>query len=431
MRFRTAHRRRSRAALPRHAPALVAALLVIALAAAGGAQWTPYANTPSSFGDLRFVVDVAAVPTVEGGSTVEISYSVTYDELTFVRYEGRYRARFEVTAVLYDDDDRQVAGDTWPRAVVLDAYEDTNSKRLAAREVLRVGVTEGRYRLKVELTSLDSRASGYVERTVDVTAFEGGLVKLGTIEFARVAEVGDSARFVPNPSRQYGEESPLVRALVPAYGESGTVYPVRYTVETIDGVTQLAERDTVRQTAWVTRHVHQFSVLELEVGDYVVRAKAAPPGGTAETEARFRVLSSPQSWGKDFEKMLTQVSYVASRRDIEELRDAPVEERDEAWERFWKKYDPDPATEENEFRDEFMRRLGYANVRFRTILEGWQTDMGRIYIQHGEPDDVESQPIGPQPYAWEVWYYYADHTRYLFMDRNGFGDYILVETTRI
>jgi len=435
MRIRTLDRRPPRQSRTPDLPISLLAIAAVALlATVCVAQWTPYGTAPSSFGNLRFIVDVASVPTLEGGSTVEISYSVTYDELPFIRHEGRFRARFEVTAVLYDGDGRQVAGDTWPRAVVLDSFDDTNSRKLAAREVLRVDVPEGRYRLKVELRSLDSRSVGYVERTIDVASLAPGHLLLGTVEFERVEsdpETGEE-RFVPNPSRQYGQENPLVRIIVPTYADSGTPYRLDMKVKTVGGETQLELSDSLAQDGWHTEHSQQFSVLDLEVGDYILHTRAHPPAGdTAETEARFRVLTSPRSWGEDFGKMMSQISYVASRRDLEELENAPEEERDEAWERFWKKQDPDPSTEDNPFRDEFLRRLGYVNIKFRSILEGWQTDMGRIYIQHGEPDDVESQPSGAQPYAWEVWYYYGDHTRYMFMDRHGFGDYVLVETSRI
>jgi len=418
----------------RRTTALLVAAFLLTIAGVCPAQYTPYGNAPSSFGNLRFIVDVAAVPTIEGGSTVEISYSVTYDELSFVRHDGRYRAGFEVMAVLYDRDGRQVAGDTWPRAVLLDSYDDTNSRKLAAREVLRVGVPEGRYRLKVELRSLDSRSAGYVERNIDVTPLEDGQLLLGTVEFERAEtdEASGDTVFVANPSRQYGQENPHVRVAVPVYGEEGVSYRLDVKVETVGGETVLAMSDSLSQDAWLSRQQQEFSVLDLEVGDYILRAIAHPPaGGSVEAEARFRVLTSPRSWGEDFGKMLTQVSYVARRGDLDELESASEDEREAAWERFWKKYDPSPDTEVNEFREEFLRRLGYANTRFRTILEGWQTDMGRIYIQYGEPDDVESQPSGAQPYALEVWYYYGEHTRYLFMDRHGFGDYVLVETSRI
>jgi len=335
MRIRTLDRRPPRQSRTPDLPISLLAIAAVALlATVCVAQWTPYGTAPSSFGNLRFIVDVASVPTLEGGSTVEISYSVTYDELPFIRHEGRFRARFEVTAVLYDGDGRQVAGDTWPRAVVLDSFDDTNSRKLAAREVLRVDVPEGRYRLKVELRSLDSRSVGYVERTIDVASLAPGHLLLGTVEFERVEsdpETGEE-RFVPNPSRQYGQENPLVRIIVPTYADSGTPYRLDMKVKTVGGETQLELSDSLAQDGWHTEHSQQFSVLDLEVGDYILHTRAHPPAGdTAETEARFRVLTSPRSWGEDFGKMMSQISYVASRRDLEELENAPEEERDEAW----------------------------------------------------------------------------------------------------
>ena len=129
--------------------------------------------------------------------------------------------------------------------------------------------------------------------------------------------------------------------------------------------------------------------------------------------------------------MIAQISYVATRTDIDRLLDAPPELRDEAWEAFWARNDPDPGTEHNEFRDEFLRRLGEANTRFKSVVEGWQTDMGRVYIQYGEPDDIDSQPMGRMLNSWETWFYYGEHTKFIFVDRDGFGEYTLVETSRI
>jgi GWxTD domain-containing protein len=129
--------------------------------------------------------------------------------------------------------------------------------------------------------------------------------------------------------------------------------------------------------------------------------------------------------------MIAQISYVASRDEVERLLDTAPEERDEAWQAFWDSRDPDPSTTENEFRTEFLRRLGYVNTRFRSVVEGWQTDMGRIYIQYGEPDDVDSQPIGRMLHAWETWYYYSEHQKFVFVDRDGFGEFRLIESSRI
>jgi GWxTD domain-containing protein len=67
------------------------------------------------------------------------------------------------------------------------------------------------------------------------------------------------------------------------------------------------------------------------------------------------------------------------------------DERDSFIKEFWKRRDPTPGTEENEFRDEHYRRIAYANLRFPTAQgkAGWKTDRGRIYIVYGPPDEID------------------------------------------
>ncbi len=395
---------------------------------------SPYSITPGSSGDIRFTLDIAALPTVEGGSVVEIGYSVVHDELAFLKHGDGYRTRYEITAILYDSRGRQIAGDSWVRSVDVRSYGDTNSRKDAVRDVLRIGVAPGSYKLKVELLSLNSRERGVAERRIDVDALAEGRVAIGTVEF-EVASDGlppDIPEFVPNPSRQYGQENSIVRVHVPAYGDSGIIYTLELRARTPDNQTQMTMRDTVVQTAWVTRHVRQFSVADFEVGDYILDVKVLAPGGIeAQIESPFRVLTSPKSWGDDFEKMIMQIGYVATRDEVARLVSAAPDERDEAWDAFWRNRDLDPTTDWNEFKEEFLQRLGYANNRFTSLLEGWQTDMGRVFIQHGEPDDVDTVLSGPSMHGWETWYYYGEHRKFVFVDKYGFGDYTLVEMTRI
>jgi GWxTD domain-containing protein len=392
-------------------------------------------GTPGSLGSLRFAADVVVIPDVGGGGKVEVTYAVTRRELVFLRHGEGYRARYEVTIILYDRDGRQVAGDSWQRTVEVASYAETDSRAEAAREVFTLSAPPGRYRLKVELRSLDAKALGAIERAVEVPAVVPGKLTLGTLLFERKEpspETGESV-FVRNPAREYGEEYPIARLVIPVYGEPGPTYRLTLKVETEDGIGEKSIADTVAQTAFETEHSLDFPVLDLEVGSYVARVtlRALEGSNEATAAARFRVITSPRSWGEDFDKMLSQISYVATRDEVEELRNAAPEERQAAWAAFWKGRDPDPSTDENEFRTEFLRRLGYANVRFRSSIEGWQTDMGRIYIEHGEPDDIESQPIGQTLNASEVWYYYNEHTKFIFIDSQGFGEFKLIETSRI
>jgi len=408
-----------------------AAAFAAVLACAGLCAAQMDMGTPPSLGDIRFAADVVVTPAVDGTGLVSVTYRVTYDALVFLRRGSGYAARYEVTAILYGRDGEQVAGDSWQRRVEAASYAETNSRSSATGETLALEAPPGVYRLRVSLRSVDTGAEGVVEREVSVGEYVPGLLTLGTLEFERARS--DSAEFEANPSRDYGEEWPVMRVGVPVYGDPGRSYRMEVALETERGVVEAAFADTVHQTALVTTHEARFSVLNLEVGAHFLRVRVHPSGGgrDATARARFRVLTSPRSWGSDFGKMLQQVGYFASREEVEKLREAAPEDREAAWEEFWRGRDLDPSTEENEFRAEFLRRLGYANVKFTSTVEGWRTDMGRVYIVYGEPDDVESQPVDRMLHSWEVWYYYRDHLKFTFVDTKGFGEFSLVETSRI
>jgi GWxTD domain-containing protein len=70
------------------------------------------------------------------------------------------------------------------------------------------------------------------------------------------------------------------------------------------------------------------------------------------------------------------------------------EERDQFIEAFWQRRNPNPDSEDNEFKDEHYRRIAYANEHFPAGIPGWKTDRGRIYIVYGPPDEIEAHPSG-------------------------------------
>jgi GWxTD domain-containing protein len=117
------------------------------------------------------------------------------------------------------------------------------------------------------------------------------------------------------------------------------------------------------------------------------------------------------------------------------------EEREQFIEAFWRRRDPDPDTEVNEYLEEHYERVAYANQHFASGIPGWKSDRGRIYIMYGAPNEKETHPSGGSyerpsyegggsttTYPFEVWFY-----RYLpgvgsgieieFVDPTGTGEY--------
>jgi len=94
------------------------------------------------------------------------------------------------------------------------------------------------------------------------------------------------------------------------------------------------------------------------------------------------------------------------------------EEREQFIAEFWRRRDPDPDTEENEYREAYYERVAYANEHFSSGIAGVKTDRGRIYLKWGKPDEVESHPSGgtynressegggsTSTYPFERWWY--------------------------
>jgi GWxTD domain-containing protein len=62
--------------------------------------------------------------------------------------------------------------------------------------------------------------------------------------------------------------------------------------------------------------------------------------------------------------------------------------------RFWKKFDPDPSTPENEYEAEFYRRAQYADAHFSTeTVRGSLSDRGRVLLVLGPPTYVGRSPL--------------------------------------
>jgi len=120
----------------------------------------------------------------------------------------------------------------------------------------------------------------------------------------------------------------------------------------------------------------------LIVGIVFILAAAGVPASFSQAKASGGAGLAPK-----YEKWLTEEAcYIVTDKEKDVfLKLASDKERDVFIESFWKQRDPNPATPQNEFKDEHYRRLTYANTHFRTeTTPGWKTDVGRAYIVMGD-----------------------------------------------
>lgn len=138
-----------------------------------------------------------------------------------------------------------------------------------------------------------------------------------------------------------------------------------------------------------------------------------------------RVLWREMKLDPEGKRFLSEVRYVITKEEKKIFIELPVEDREQFIDEFWKKRDPDPDTEVNEFKEQYYERISEANKLFRGGKPGWLQDRGRIYILLGPPHERNPFPLGSRsiPYPHEIWYYGMFPVTFVDYSRN--GNYVL------
>jgi GWxTD domain-containing protein len=181
------------------------------------------------------------------------------------------------------------------------------------------------------------------------------------------------------------------------------------------------------------------SLLALGVSTGLAQKTEKTPPVDPSTKVRT-VKEEVKQVYKDWVKK--DVAYIITSEEKKAFNQLKTDdERENFIENFWRRRDPNPDTEENEFREQYYERIAYANEHFASGIPGWMTDRGKIYITWGKPDSVESHPSGGSydrpsyegggsttTYPFEVWFYrhldgVGDGIEIEFVDPTGTGEY--------
>lgn len=138
------------------------------------------------------------------------------------------------------------------------------------------------------------------------------------------------------------------------------------------------------------------------------------------------LFTQKKNLSPDHQEFLSKVRYIITHEEKRIFLNLAPSERDEFIEEFWEKRDPDPETEENEFKKKYFERIQEANHLFAEgATAGWLEDRGRIYILLGPPEHRDAYPRGYTFYGppMEIWYYGIYPI--IFTDEFYSGDYDL------
>lgn len=388
----------------------------------------------------HFYVDATYFSNPGAEGTLELFYEISYSQLQFLRQGRAFTADFEIQAILYDPKGVQVTGDSWRRRVTCSSYEQTASPQSSYTETLLLKPDPGKYDLMVRTENLESGRQSSVSVRLDLRRMSVlpaiSDVLIGVCSPARKDSVAGPLRtaVVPHPRARFGEQNSSMCVYAEIYDSPAadpalrdtSAYRVLSRIVDEQGATRQSDTVYVPRSGRTSYLLFSPSLDNLNMGRYALELSLGRGAKAAKSTGTFEIDESRFPLDVNIDDTMALLSYIATRSELEPLKQATGAERKRLWMEFWAKRDPNPETPENEFLTEFFDRVRYANANFSYFGPGWKTDRGRIYIRRGPPDAVESRPVTASGPAYEVWYYYERNLTFVFVDRTGSGDYQLV-----
>lgn len=254
----------------------------------------------------------------------------------------------------------------------------------------------------------------------------------------------------PHPSLVFGAYMPVIYTYAELYDlDTSKVYTVDYEIIGADGAVAKKVSRQRRYRTNNTIEVGTLNAVALKPGKYTLRLsvqnslvqqktfyvyQVPVPSPAPAPSATSLAVAIEALTEKEVDDEFQKAKYLADKTEIyffSQLKTAAAKK--EFLKDFWNRRESGTAIEAPRQRVDYLRRVQLADEFYsKYIKKGWRTDRGRVFILYGKPDEVERHPSEGVSKPYEIWYFYQveNGIQFVFVDRNGFGDYDLVHSTK-
>lgn len=168
-----------------------------------------------------------------------------------------------------------------------------------------------------------------------------------------------------------------------------------------------------------------MNTAELQDGLYVLHIEARTNSGKllGSTEKNFEVLNQYIPTGDEnilgvydrlygyteaeLSAIIPQLQPVSNSLEVDFARSLKTfEEKKNYFVSFWQKRAQGTSQEPGAMALDYLKRLAYVNHNFKTAnREGWRTDMGRVMLTYGPPNNINNEENNADQYPHQIWNY--------------------------
>lgn len=364
-------------------------------------------------------------------SRVDVFVQVPYNEIKFLRVGDGFASSYAITVSVFDENkNKLITEKMWNEKVETNEFNQTISKNNFNLSLRSFSLQPGKYFFRTSVEDKESQNNFILENQIIVNDFLQAVSLSDIILIARrsVSDEG-SNKILPNVSKNVTSQKEGIPIFLEVYLQSDQSLTLKYFIIDKNNKVLFENSENYDFEMGKNQVFYTYENVELSLGNYILNVSAVNSGGqtvaSASKKIESRWMGIPSSIN-DLDKAIDQMIYIANDSEIKKIKAGQtVEEKMNLFFDFWKRKDPTPQTEENEFFNEYYRRVDFANKSFSHYTEGWKTDRGMVYIILGAPNNVDRHPFEFNSKPYEIWEYYELNKQFVFVDATGFGDYRL------
>ncbi|MBU1101789.1 MAG: GWxTD domain-containing protein [Bacteroidetes bacterium] len=414
---------------------------------------------------LLFDFDFARFSYDSSSSYLEIYYSFDINSLTKVTEDNKEKTSAILQIVLQNEVTQEyIVNREWE----LDAYINKNGVK-TEDQVGNLGilVPVGKYLLRVtgkDKNNIENEK--FAESILEIKPLLSDAYKLSDIQLASKI-INDNANtnsifykntleVFPNPTRMYTNSSPVLFYYSELYNllTNKGVYRLDKLVVNNSGKNyhreskiingknnSLVEAGLINLSKFPNDTYNLvFSLIDTTTNSAVMSSKKFiyfdpdNPNKSISSEDATLASNFDELTEEECENIFSVSKYLMKDDERDEYDDLEkIELKREFLSKFWTARDDSPESLRNENYDIYMNRVQFANTHFTNALkDGYKTDMGRVYLMFGPPDDREMVPMSGDKHPHEIWTYMQieQGVRFVFADLSGFGNYTQIYSNK-
>lgn len=404
-------------------------------------------HRPDSFPNNQLLIKPTIIAIPDSGNTVSVSYlyRIPFKNLVFEKAGNNYKANVRIIVEVMKEDEL-VVRNIKDKNITVDNFQITQNKNASAEGVINFNLSADEYDLIGVLNDLNSEKELKLAPAHLKAAefYEKGIFDPVVINFNENDCDNQNYPLILNQSGNIPFSSPDYQLVIPVADTSTQLLTIEMKNNEDDLVTKTITESYTSGLAIiectgkmflgvvVSNHPTKNFILrnfssKLNEGNVTFNIKKDEENDSIVFPIDVQWIGKPISL-RNPEFAIEMIQYIEEDSVVDKMLDADEDDyRDELF-HFWQKYDPTPDTKYNELMEEFYSRIDYAALEFKGLAKknGISTDRGKVYIKYGKPEKVErsSDEYG---YVVETWIYANNQQRFVFVDKDGTGNFILIE----